>query len=66
MKQRILLEMILQNRGLAITALDASLGSDGPALLTATTRNSYSLPSIKPGQDPLVDRPSISAPYIRS
>jgi hypothetical protein len=43
----------IQKRGLAITAFDGSLGSDGPALLTATTRNSYSFPSDKPPQAPL-------------
>lgn len=45
--------IFLQKRGLAMTAFDGSLGSDGPALLTATTRNSYSLPSVKPLQAPL-------------
>jgi hypothetical protein len=45
---------LLQKRGLAIMALDGSLGSDGPALLTATTRNSYSLPSDKPPHAPRV------------
>jgi len=35
-----------QKRGLATTDLDASLGSLGPALLTAITRNSYSCPSL--------------------
>ncbi|KAE8741320.1 hypothetical protein FOCC_FOCC013174 [Frankliniella occidentalis] len=35
------------NLGLAITDLDASLGSPGPPLLTAMTRNSYSSPSIR-------------------
>jgi hypothetical protein len=44
----------LQKRGLAMIAFDGSLGSDGPALFTATTRNSYSLPSDKPPQEPLV------------
>jgi len=34
-------------------AFDGSLGSDGPALLRATTRNSYSFPSAKPPQAPL-------------
>jgi hypothetical protein len=34
-------------------AFDISLGFDGPALLTATTRNSYSFPSDKPPQTPL-------------
>lgn len=43
----------VQKRGLAMMTFDGSLGSDGPALLTATTRNSYSLPSDKPGQEPL-------------
>lgn len=52
----------IQKRGLAISALDGSLGSEGPALLTATTRNSYSFPSVKPPQGPRVRLPSISAP----
>ena len=52
----------IQKRGLAITAFDASLGSDGPALLTAITRNSYSFPSDKPPQAPLVWLPEISGP----
>jgi hypothetical protein len=34
-----------QKRGLATTDLEESLGSLGPALLTATMRNSYSCPS---------------------
>ncbi len=54
--------LFLQKRGLAIIAFDGSLGSDGPALLTATTRNSYSFPSAKPPQAPLFLLPSISAP----
>jgi hypothetical protein len=45
-----------------MTTFDGSLGSDGPALLTATTRNSYSFPSDKPPQAPLLLSPSISAP----
>ncbi len=52
----------IPKRGLATTDFDDSLGSDGPALLTATTRNSYSFPSDNPPQEPLVVRPSISAP----
>src|SRR5699024_7785963 len=36
-------------RGRQVTDSEASDGSDGPALLTATTRNSYSSPSIKSG-----------------
>jgi hypothetical protein len=44
---------VLQKRGLATIDFDGSLGSDGPALFTATTRNSYSLPSFKPPQEPL-------------
>jgi len=47
-------EYFIQKRGLAMTTLDGSLGSDGPALLIATTRNSYSFPSDKPPQAPLV------------
>lgn len=47
-------EIILQKRGLAITALDGSLGGDRPALLTAITRNSYSFPSDKPLHAPLL------------
>jgi hypothetical protein len=43
----------IQKRGLAMTTFDGSLGSDGPALFTATTRNSYSFPSDKPPQVPL-------------
>ena len=39
----------LQNLGLATIACDGSLGSPGPALLTGTTLNSYSLPSSKRG-----------------
>jgi hypothetical protein len=35
----------LQKRGLATTDFDGSLGSLGPALLTAIMRNSYSCPS---------------------
>ena len=51
----------IQKRGLAMIALDGSLGSDGPPLLTAITLNSYSLPSDKPPQVPFVFSPSISA-----
>ncbi len=42
----------IQKRSLARTAFDGSLGSDGPALLIATTRNSYSFPSVKAVQTP--------------
>ena len=56
----------VQKRGLAMTTFDGSLGSDGPALLIATTRNSYSFPSCRPPQAPLFCRPSISAPYIQN
>lgn len=56
----------VQKRGLAMTTFEGSLGSDGPALLMATTRNSYSLPSARPPQAPLFCRPSISAPYIQN
>jgi len=52
----------LQKRGLAIIVFDDSLGSDGPALLTAIIRNSYSLPSLNPPHEPRVCVPSISAP----
>lgn len=52
----------LQKRGLASIVFDGSLGSDGPALLTAITRNSYSLPSFNPLHEPRVCVPSISAP----
>lgn len=54
-------ETFLQKRGLATRDFDGSLGSDGPALFTATTRNSYSLPSANPPQEPLFCLPSISA-----
>ncbi|VDP42097.1 unnamed protein product [Schistosoma curassoni] len=36
-----------KKRGLAISGLLTSLGSDLPALLTAVTRNSYSSPSFR-------------------
>jgi hypothetical protein len=39
----------LQNLALAICALVGSLGSEGPALFTARTRNWYWFPSFKPG-----------------
>ena len=53
MMEKIEQKYFLQKRGLATIDFDGSLGSDGPALLTATTRNSYSLPSVKPPQVPL-------------
>ena len=41
---------------------DDSLGSDGPALLMAITRNVYSLPSDKPSQVPFCRSPLTSHP----
>ena len=39
----------LQNLALAICGLVGSLGSEGPALFTARTRNWYWFPSFNPG-----------------
>lgn len=39
----------LQNLALAMCGLVGSLGSEGPALFTARTRNWYWFPSFSPG-----------------
>lgn len=41
--------LYLQNRALAVCGCVASPGSPGPALLTARTRNWYTLPSFRSG-----------------
>lgn len=50
----LLLFKYLRNLGLAMTDFDGSLGSPGPPLFTAITRNSYSSPSTRFGTVPLV------------
>lgn len=47
----------VQFLGFAITAWLGSLGSDGPPLLTAITRNSYSSPSVRFGTVAVVASP---------
>lgn len=51
----------LRQRALAVCGLVASLGSPGPALLTARTLNWYWLPSSNLGTVPVHMGPSISA-----
>jgi hypothetical protein len=46
-----------------MTDFDGSLGSPGPPLFTAITRNSYSSPSTRFGAVPLVLFPAISAAF---
>jgi hypothetical protein len=48
---------------LATTDFDGSLGSPGPPLFTAITRNSYSSPSMRFGAVPLVLLPATSAAF---
>jgi len=46
-----------------MTDFDGSLGSPGPPLFTAITRNSYSSPSTRFGAVPLVLLPGTSAAF---
>lgn len=46
-----------------MTDFDGSLGSPGPPLFTAITRNSYSSPSTRFGAVPLVLLPATSAAF---
>jgi hypothetical protein len=46
-----------------MTDFDGSLGSPGPPLFTAITRNSYSSPSMRFGAVPLVLLPATSAAF---
>lgn len=59
----LLLFKYLRNLGLAMTDFDGSLGSPGPPLFTAITRNSYSSPSVRFGTVPLVWFPGTSAAF---
>jgi len=54
LRHSVRLQTNLRNFGLQVITSDGSLGSPGPPLLTATTRNSYSWPSVKFGTEALV------------